>query len=220
MKYQKLQIFIPILLILIPNMLHVLSMVSDTLLSQYTSYIIDTLLAFFGLYFIVMTCFSNPGFQNAVTNEKETSIDINGKVFRLKFCKICKMFKHPRTKHCEICNKCIEKKDHHSVFFLNCIGKENKKYFFAIVCTFTLQGLYFLITCFSSIYYPRSSSEYFVKCVLLLYGLMNVCYFGSITIIEFYLISNNVTYHELLKRKFDYNPFSLGWRENWNEFSS
>ena len=48
----------------------------------------------------------------------------------LEFCKVCNIFKLPRTKHCRYCNSCISGFDHHCPWVGSCIGARNYSSFF------------------------------------------------------------------------------------------
>lgn len=55
-------------------------------------------------------------------------INFRGK-YRKKICKICLVFKPPRSHHCSDCDTCILKMDHHCFFINTCIGFSNYKFF-------------------------------------------------------------------------------------------
>ncbi|KAK3127147.1 hypothetical protein QOZ80_7AG0568940 [Eleusine coracana subsp. coracana] len=47
---------------------------------------------------------------------------VNGVETRLRFCRVCKIYRPPRSSHCTVCDNCVDKFDHHCTWISQCIG--------------------------------------------------------------------------------------------------
>lgn len=68
-----------------------------------------------------------------------------------QWCKVCLLYKPPRSHHCSRCKRCVAKMDHHCIFLGKCVGKDNYKYFylFLLHATFGLSyGVILMLICF------------------------------------------------------------------------
>ncbi|AEA38850.1 hypothetical protein CPARA_2gp192 (nucleomorph) [Cryptomonas paramecium] len=61
---------------------------------------------------------------------------INKKIFELKFCETCYIWKPFRTSHCSLCDHCILLFDHHCPWIKICIGLGNYKFFILFADSF------------------------------------------------------------------------------------
>ncbi|KAF5192384.1 S-acyltransferase, partial [Thalictrum thalictroides] len=76
---------------------------------------------------------------------KSKRVKVNGVEVKLKFCRICKIFRPPRSCHCAICDNCVERFDHHCPWIGQCIGRRNYRFYLMFVTS----ALTFFIYVFS-----------------------------------------------------------------------
>lgn len=63
-----------------------------------------------------------------------------------ELCRICNVYKPPRSVHCRNCNNCVGKFDHHCPWIGNCVGERNKRAFALFLTFATLLSLTVLIS--------------------------------------------------------------------------
>lgn len=54
-------------------------------------------------------------------------ITIDGIEIKIKYCRICKIFRPARSFHCHVCDNCVEKFDHHCPWLSQCVGLVRSK---------------------------------------------------------------------------------------------
>mmetsp|Transcript_102568 Transcript_102568/g.316519 ORF Transcript_102568/g.316519 Transcript_102568/m.316519 type:complete len:331 (-) Transcript_102568:90-1082(-) len=60
----------------------------------------------------------------------------DGRTWRQKWCKDCRLWRPHRCGHCSFCERCILRLDHHCGFMGNCVGERNFRFFAAfLLCT-------------------------------------------------------------------------------------
>mmetsp|Transcript_8515 Transcript_8515/g.27123 ORF Transcript_8515/g.27123 Transcript_8515/m.27123 type:complete len:331 (-) Transcript_8515:89-1081(-) len=53
----------------------------------------------------------------------------DGRTWRQKWCKDCRLWRPHRCGHCSFCERCILRLDHHCGFMGNCVGERNLRFF-------------------------------------------------------------------------------------------
>ncbi|KQK16026.2 hypothetical protein BRADI_1g26370v3 [Brachypodium distachyon] len=62
-----------------------------------------------------------PGTSN-LRRTRSQRIVVDGVEMKQKYCRVCKMFRAPRSSHCAVCDNCVDKFDHHCPWIGQCIG--------------------------------------------------------------------------------------------------
>jgi hypothetical protein len=154
---------------------------------------------------------------------------INGHLFQINYCYTCSLYKPPRTSHCSICDNCVLRFDHHCIWLGTCIGKRNYKYFYFLTSSINIKAIFQIIY---SLYYiiiyakKLEKKEEYSKVILwgftalCLYNLLFVIFFtGKLFILHTWLLFNNLTFYENIKRKFrkvpNINPFDKYLCYSW-----
>uniref|UniRef100_A0A7N0TB65 S-acyltransferase n=1 Tax=Kalanchoe fedtschenkoi TaxID=63787 RepID=A0A7N0TB65_KALFE len=60
---------------------------------------------------------------------KSRTVTVNGVQLRTRYCKICNIFRPPRSCHCAVCDNCVQKFDHHCPWLSQCIGLRNYRFY-------------------------------------------------------------------------------------------
>lgn len=63
-----------------------------------------------------------PRDERSLTEADGRRVDLEGIEGRLKYCRICNIYRPPRSRHCVVCDNCVEKFDHHCPWIGQCIG--------------------------------------------------------------------------------------------------
>ncbi|XP_059800207.1 palmitoyltransferase ZDHHC5-B-like [Hypanus sabinus] len=146
-------------------------------------------------------------------------VEVNGKLFDLKWCQVCQFYRPPRCSHCRFCKVCIEDFDHHCKWVNNCVGRRNYRFFFFFVFFLAVYMLTVLGSCIMYLiinYHEPMTVEKTATCIVLVpivVFLFPVLFlFGSHT--EF--IALGVTMSEQYSKAEDrMNIFTRGWKRNF-----
>ena len=114
--------------------------------------VVITILFFMTILLCVTVIFTNPGifprnhfdishmvkFESEKTQSKRIvkTYVLNGRQYRMKFCRTCLIYRPLGCSHCKVCDKCIERYDHHCPWVGNCIGRNNYHLFFYFIMCF------------------------------------------------------------------------------------
>ncbi|WOL13003.1 hypothetical protein Cni_G21772 [Canna indica] len=157
-----------------------------------------------------------------------TSVSIAGEMVKLKYCKICKIYRPPRSCHCVVCDNCVEKFDHHCPWISQCIGLRNYRYYLMFISS----SLVFFVYIFAFSWWRirrdwvKTHKGFFQLLedapetfLLALFSFMAIWFLGGIIIFHAYLISLNQTASENFKQRYgkNPNPYDKGMLRNIQE---
>eukprot|EP01084_Bolivina_argentea_P041901 77356_1 len=148
-----------------------------------------------------------------------TEIDSN------RYCKICEIYKPPRTHHCSQCGICIDRMDHHCIWLNKCIGYNNHRYFIQFlnyylcltVCMIPYVVLLWIIMIYKmfkkwSLFMDMKWMIIFLWNSVLVSGGMFVL-FMTIQLLrrQYFLLSNDITFIEYIyDKKITHGQYSKG----------
>ncbi|KAL5794088.1 hypothetical protein ACOSP7_002682 [Xanthoceras sorbifolium] len=159
---------------------------------------------------------------------RRKKITVNGVELKLKFCRICKIFRPPRSCHCAVCDNCVEKFDHHCPWIGQCIALRN--YWFYL--TFVISALIFFIYIFAfSVLRIHHRMEkdgigfigMLKNCpetlALVSFSFAATCFLGGLAVFHVYLIAMNQTAYETFRQRYadSKNPYDKGILSNFKE---
>jgi hypothetical protein len=200
--------------------------------------VVTTFFYFIQLISTIMGGFSDPGIMTRQRDDyfygpsrPSFRYVINGHLFQINYCYTCSLFKPPRTSHCSVCDNCVLRFDHHCIWLGTCIGKRNYRYFYFLTLSINIKAIFQIIY---SLYYiiiyakKLEKKEEYSKLILwgfsalCLYNLLFVIFFtGKLFILHTWLLFNNLTFYENVKRKFrkvpGINPFNKYLCYSWDK---
>nr|UXY86798.1 putative protein S-acyltransferase 1 [Cryptomonas paramecium] len=147
------------------------------------------------------------------------NIHMNGKIFELKLCETCYIWKPFRTSHCSLCDHCILLFDHHCPWIKICIGLGNYRFFILFTNSFLWCILHCIYLCSKKTFRNKiiNSKKMGVNKTLLLFFMIIFVFviFKAVFVFllicfHFYLNFQGLTASELFK--FTIKPF---WIKNF-----
>ncbi|XP_044502869.1 probable protein S-acyltransferase 7 [Mangifera indica] len=155
-------------------------------------------------------------------------VTINGVELRLKYCRICKIFRPPRSGHCVVCDNCVEKFDHHCPWIGQCIAQRNYRFyltfvtstlvFFIYVFAFSIWGIHQRRVKNSTglLWMPKDCPEFLA---LICFSFAAICFLGGLAIYHMYLTATNQTAYENFRQRYvnSQNPYDKGILSNVKE---
>ncbi|XP_062188836.1 probable protein S-acyltransferase 7 [Phragmites australis] len=155
-------------------------------------------------------------------------IIVNGIETRLEFCRICKIFRPPRSSHCAVCDNCVDKFDHHCLWISQCIGRRNYRFYLLLMClalafysfifTFSVIRIRAKIGATSAGLFSllRTLPETFV---LAAFSFMAICFLAFLLAFHAFLVAKNKTSNERHKGQYrsSPNPYDKGALKNIKE---
>ncbi|KAG8640628.1 hypothetical protein MANES_13G069900v8, partial [Manihot esculenta] len=146
---------------------------------------------------------------------------INGVEVKLKYCRVCKIYRPPRSCHCAICNNCVEKFDHHCPWIGHCIALRNYRFFLTFVISALSYFVYIFLLSFWRIQKRLSQIgtgllgmllNYPETLALLLFSFAAIWFLGGLAIFHAYLVAVNQTTCENTRQCYvrSRNPFDRG----------
>ena len=239
-----LAVVLPICLFIIFNAKYITNQWTKTIL------IVAGVLCLIVLLFLILSSFRDPGilrrhYYNGFYRfeRKSTKIFQLGYINNYKYCGTCSIMRPIRSSHCFDCNNCVERCDHHCPWIGNCVGKRNYIYFYLFVFSFTFMLLYLIAFCVAHIFkycYDKiqendekqntkkrdhivaySLCDVIISLYLIFYCIVCLSFTIGLFIYHTYLILNNTTTKEVLKKIWN-NKFGNPYKRdlNYNLYNS
>ncbi|KAK4846452.1 hypothetical protein QYF36_017347 [Acer negundo] len=159
---------------------------------------------------------------------RRKKITVNGVELKLKYCRICKIFRPPRSCHCAVCDNCVEKFDHHCPWIGQCIALRNYRFYLAFVISALIFFMY--IFAFSVLRIHQRIEKDNIGFIGLLkncpetlalvsFSFAATCFLGGLAVFHAYLIAMNQTAYENFRRRYadSKNPYDKGIISNYKE---
>nr|CAD1840981.1 unnamed protein product [Ananas comosus var. bracteatus] len=170
----------------------------------------------------------------SVSRSRSRRISINGVQIKLKYCRICNIFRPPRSCHCTVCDNCVEKFDHHCpwiglLFLISGFSRQrNYRYYLMFVVSalvfFTYVSAFSLWRIRREVARSGSGMIKLLGCApeafaLALFSFVAVCFLAGLSVFHVYLITINQTARENFKGGYakSPNPYDKGMLRNIKE---
>ncbi|EAR85267.2 DHHC zinc finger protein, partial (macronuclear) [Tetrahymena thermophila SB210] len=199
--------------------------------------VIVSIASILSLFLFIYCSISNPGFiAIPLTQKQRHSLPVvqqkGQKLFDLRYCYTCHIYRPLRTHHCKICDLCVIERDHHCPFLNNCIGHQNRRGYIYFLLVIVTMKLLIVTECLFQIIYPFVEDDDFVQTIQRISVILAIiqCIYSailaanilSLLIFQFQLIAKNHTTDEFrrlivpdpkpvdieLNKEFDYGCLS------------
>ncbi|KAH0650954.1 hypothetical protein KY284_030866 [Solanum tuberosum] len=162
--------------------------------------------------------------QNGRVRSKR--VFVNGSELKLKYCRICKIYRPIRSCHCIVCDNCVDNFDHHCPWIGQCIGLRNYRLY---VLLLVIANVYFVyIFGFSCLKIQQKNGGNGLiglvrdcpeTLVLACFSFVAACFVGGLACYHVYLIATNQTAYENFRQQYGStkNPFDKGVVTNIKE---
>lgn len=191
---------------------------------------------------LILTATSDPGIiprnQTSPSEAASTStfrrtrsrrIIIDGVETKQKCCRICKIFRPPRSSHCAVCDNCVDKFDHHCPWIGQCIGLRNCRLYLLLISlalafhvytfTFSVRRIRVNLDATSAGIFSllRKMPEMFA---LAAFSFMAIWFLACLLPFHAFLVAKNQTSHERYKGRYreSPNPYNKGALRNIREW--
>ncbi|MED6122160.1 hypothetical protein PIB30_037239 [Stylosanthes scabra] len=165
------------------------------------------------------------GGSSSSDGRRSKRVSMNGVEVKVKYCRVCKIFRPPRSSHCAICDNCVDRYDHHCPWVGQCIGLRNCRSYMALVISALIFFVY--IFAFSCWILHRKNVDGFIGMVktcpetlaLAALAFNAIGFLGALAVYHLYLIAINETAYENFRQRYvgSKNPYDRGILSNFKE---
>ncbi|XP_055823209.1 probable protein S-acyltransferase 6 [Solanum dulcamara] len=164
--------------------------------------------------------------QNGRVRSKR--VFVNGLELKLKYCRICNIYRPARSCHCIVCDNCVDKFDHHCPWIGQCIGLRNYRLYVLLLVIANVYFVYiFGFSCLKIQQKNGGNGNGLIGLVrdcpetltLACFSFVAACFVGGLTCYHVYLIATNQTAYENFRQQYGSakNPFNKGVVTNIKE---
>ncbi|KAG6657799.1 probable protein S-acyltransferase 6 [Carya illinoinensis] len=162
------------------------------------------------------------------TGTRRRRVTVNGVEMKLKYCRICKIYRPPRSCHCAICDNCVEKFDHHCPWIGQCIALRNYRFYLTFVASAMVLFAYlFAFSCWRIHQRVLKNGTGFIGMLrncpetlaLMLSSFAAIGFLGGLALFHVYLTAINQTAYENFRQRYVRfrNPYDKGILHNFME---
>lgn len=135
-----------------------------------------------------------------------------------KVCKVCNIWKPPKSKHCWKCGHCIAKFDHHCPFIGNCVGGGNHMRFLVFCLSHTLLTTWAFNINLNSFSPDQDMYSWLARAALSFFLFLTGVIGWGLTCFHTYGAFTGITTYEIIKAHNTFPGSELTERERLNRF--